>query len=112
MRKTYVIFIVLLILLTVGGITAFVRAETTRLDAATMKAALRTTAIEEQGFIDDVLILVNEGIIPADLVDSTFQWARKKNSKHRFQYFKKGLIVRAEKIEIDLQALIRDLHAS
>ena len=56
-----------------------------------MKAALRTTTIEEGGFIDSVLVKVGKGQIPADLVDSTFQWARKKPYKHRFQYFKHGV---------------------
>jgi hypothetical protein len=70
------------------------------LDAATMKAALRTDAIEEGGFIDGILLRVSKGTLPADLVDSTFQWARKKPYKHRFQYFKQALIVRAAAIGI------------
>lgn len=76
-------------------------ASATRLDAATIKAALRTTTVEEQGFVDRVVALTNEGTLPADLVDSTLQWARKK-PKHRFQYFKQALIVRAAKLGIDL----------
>ncbi|MGD0381924.1 MAG: hypothetical protein ABSA77_00285 [Thermoguttaceae bacterium] len=77
-------------------------ANTTRLDATTMKAALRTTTIEEAGFIDYVLAKVNKGLLPADMVDGTFQWARKKPYKHRFQYFKQALIVRAERIGVNL----------
>jgi len=72
-----------------------------RLDAETMRSALRTATPEENGFIDYVLALVDEGRLPRWLVESTFQWARKK-PRHRFQYFKRGLIVRAAQIGIDL----------
>ncbi|MBN2581274.1 MAG: hypothetical protein JXB10_20000 [Pirellulales bacterium] len=81
------------------AIPASSQAATTRFDAETMKAALRTTRIEDQGFIDDVLVLVGKGVLPADLVDSTFAWARRKH-RHRFQYFKYGLIYRANKLGI------------
>ena len=64
------------------------------LDADTMKAALRTATPEEDGFIDHVLALVEAGRLPRSLVESTFQWARRK-TKNRFQYFRHGLIVRA-----------------
>ena len=63
-------------------------------DADTMKAALRTATPEEDGFIDHVLALVEAGRLPRSLVESTFQWARRK-TKNRFQYFRHGLIVRA-----------------
>lgn len=102
MCKTRTIIIVLLALLAFCWISAVLQADTTRLDAATMKAALRTTAVEEEGFIDYVLTKVNKGLLPADLVDSTFQWARKKPYKHRFQYFKQALIVRANNIGIKI----------
>jgi len=76
-------------------------AEGTRLSAATIKAALRTTTIEEGGFVERVINLTKEGVLPADLVDSTFQWARKK-PVHRFQFFKRGVTVRAAKLGIAL----------
>jgi hypothetical protein len=100
MGKTHAMLIVMLSLLAFGMVSTTIGADSTRLDADTMKAALRTAAPEEAGFIDYVLILVGKGKLPADLVDSTFQWARKKPAKHRFQYFKQGLIVRAENIGI------------
>jgi hypothetical protein len=93
----------LLSLLSFGVIMAsVVWGETTRLNAETMKAALRTDTIEEDGFIDYVIGKVNKGQLPADLVDSTFQWARKKSTKHRFQYFKYALMVRASYIGIKI----------
>lgn len=64
------------------------------LDADTMKAALHTATPEEDGFIDHILVLVEAGRLRRSLVESTFQWARRK-TKNRFQYFRRGLIVRA-----------------
>ena len=72
------------------------------LDAATMRMALRTTPIETQGFIDRVLDLVDQGVLPIDMVHSTFDWARKKPD-HKFQYFRFGMIVRAASIGVKLQ---------
>jgi len=76
-------------------------AQATRLNAATIKAALRTATPEEAGFVERVVNLTKDGVLPADLVDSTFQWARKK-PKHRFQYFKRGIVVRAAALGIAL----------
>jgi hypothetical protein len=64
------------------------------LDAATMKVALHTATPQEDGFIDRVLAMVDEGTLPLDLVESTFLWARKK-PKHKFIYFREGLKLRA-----------------
>jgi hypothetical protein len=102
MSKTRWMFLLLLSMLAISAISATVWSGTSRFDAATMKAALRTTTIEEQGFITAVLHLVDTGVLPADLVDSTFMWARKKPAKYRFQYFKFGLIFRANKLGITL----------
>jgi hypothetical protein len=71
------------------------------LDAATIKAALRTATPEEGCFVERIVAMTNAGRIPVELVDSTLQWARKK-PKHRFQFFKQALIVRAAKQGIEL----------
>ena len=76
-------------------------AEAGPLDAKTIKVALHTATPEEDGFIDHVLALVNRGNLPLDMVESTFLWARKK-PYHKFQYFKRGLTVRAEQQGIQL----------
>lgn len=76
-------------------------AEASSLDAETMKVALHTATPEEGGFIDYVLDLVDRGTLPVDLVESTFLWAKKK-PRNKFQYFKRGLILRAKKRGIDL----------
>ena len=70
-------------------------------DANTMKAVLHTAAPEEDGFIDRVLAKVDKGVLPLDMVESTFLWARKK-SRHKFQYFKAGMIARAQDAGIKL----------
>jgi len=78
-----------------GSLAALADAGTSgRLDAATIKAALRTTTTEEKGFVDRVVALVDSGTLPRSLVDGTLLWARKK-SRNRFQYFKRALIERA-----------------
>ena len=84
---------------------AAVRAETSSpdLDAEKIKALLRTMTVEENGFVDRVLKMVSDGRLPSSLVDSTLQWARKKPYKHRFQYFKQALIVRAAAIGITIK---------
>ncbi|MGA2059543.1 MAG: hypothetical protein ABSG67_03605 [Thermoguttaceae bacterium] len=97
------LLLILAVLAFFAWISASSKADSTRLDAATMKAALRTDTTEEGGFIDYLIMRVNKGTLPADLVDSTFQWARKKPYKHRFQYFKQALIVRAAAIGITIK---------
>ncbi|NLY00258.1 MAG: hypothetical protein GXY83_29525 [Rhodopirellula sp.] len=90
-----------LIVLAIGIVGSSVRANSTILDAATIKAGLHTAAPEDEGFVERVVDLSNQGKLPAKLVDSTFQWARKK-PRNKFQYFKRGLILRARRIGIEL----------
>lgn len=75
--------------------------EASPLDASTMKIALHTATPEEDGFIEYVLARVDAGTLPLDLVESTFLWAKKK-ARNKFQYFKHGLILRAEERGIHL----------
>lgn len=72
-----------------------------RLNAAQIKAGLRTATPEENGFVDRVVGLAQAGTLPPQLVESTFQWARKK-PKFQFQYFKRGVTLRAAKLGITL----------
>lgn len=78
-----------------------VRAAGMALDAAKMKVALHTATVEEGGFIEYVVDQVQHNQLPASLVESTFLWARKK-PMYRFQYFKRGLILRAQQLGIAL----------
>jgi hypothetical protein len=97
-RKTVLLTLVVLVLaaLWIGPSRA-----SDGLDAAKIKAALRTAAPEEEGFVDRVVDMTVQGKLPADLVEKTFVWARSK-PKLRFQYFKKAMIIQAEKIGIRL----------
>ena len=74
------------------------------LDAAKIKAGLRTATPEEHGFVERVVDLAKKGKIPPALVESTFQWARKRPFQHRFEFFKQALIVRAAKEGIRIDA--------
>jgi len=85
-----------------AGVAGMARAdEAIRLDAATIKAVLRTATIEEGGFVNRVVALVDQGKLPASLVDSTLQWARRK-PRHKFQFFKRALIERAARLGITI----------
>lgn len=71
------------------------------LDADTVKAALHTATAEEEGFVEHVVDLVGRGKLPRELFDSTFLWAKRK-PRNKFQYFKRALILRAEREGIRL----------
>ena len=88
-------------LLSAAIIAADRAAAATALDAEKMKAALVTAKPEENGFVDRVVAMTKQGQLPVSLVESTFQWARKR-PQYRFQFFKRALIVRAAKIGINL----------
>jgi hypothetical protein len=77
------------------GMTPALLADQTILDAEAMKRVLRPPTEADNAFIDNVVAMVQRGKLPASLVDSTLQWARKK-SKRRFHYFKQALILRAK----------------
>ena len=69
------------------------------LDANTMKVALHAGTPEAGKFIDHVLAMVDKGTLPLDMVESTFLWAR-KTPRHKFYYFREGLIRRAAAVGI------------
>jgi hypothetical protein len=89
------------IILVLLAATLVSTAEADVLDPATMKAVLRAVTPEQEAFIDNVLVRVKKGILPLELVQSTFLWAKKK-PRHRFYYFKQALTVRAAKQGIKL----------
>ena len=67
-----------------------------------MRVALRTTKDEENGFLESVVKMTHDGDLPANLVESTFLWARKK-PKNKFEYFKRALVLRAADRGIQLK---------
>jgi hypothetical protein len=95
MRAVSVPVLVGLILLL--GITSVCHADP--LDPEQIKAILRTNTEQEDGFIERAVAMVNNGTLPAELFQSTFLWARKKQ-KHKFQYFQQALTLRAADIGI------------
>ncbi len=91
------LLLVACLVLALGLHTTYCSAQSVRLDAATIKAGLRTTAIEENGFVDRVVDQVNKGELPARVVYSAFLWAKRK-PKRKFQYFRYAVIVLAAQV--------------
>ena len=74
-----------------------------RLDAGTIQAGLRTADEDEVAYIRFVVALVDQGRLSRRLVESTFQWARRKPVfQKRFQYFKLALITLAARQGVQL----------
>jgi len=60
-------------------------------DAEKIKAALQTVTLEEKGFVDRALRMVDEEKLSPELVQGTFVRARKQQ-RLKFQQFKFGLL--------------------
>lgn len=71
-----------------------------------LEKGLRARRKVEFEFIQQVLKAVDDEVLPKDLVQSSFNWARKKHSK-RIQYFQQSLVTRARKRGIDFNAKLR-----
>jgi hypothetical protein len=71
------------------------------LDPEAIKAALRTTVIEEDNYITFLVTLVNQSRLPRVTFDTSFRWARRK-SYLRFQFFKRAVISQADQAGIVL----------
>jgi hypothetical protein len=99
MHKLYLPLLVALTLLATPWIRTASAEE--KLTADVMKVALHTSTDQENGFIEHVLHLVDQKVLPLDLVQSTFLWARKK-PVNKFFYFKEGLVLRAKARGINL----------
>lgn len=61
------------------------------MNAEVLKASLQTATPEEEGFIGYVLGLVQQGVLPPEIVQSAYLWAKRK-PKYKFQYFKRVVI--------------------
>ncbi len=108
MRTQYACLALLALLAAILSLPRVAHGQRMSLTAEEMKHALHTARPEEDGFIDDVVDRVNNARrpasqrLPAAMVESTFQWARSKNTRHRFQYFRRALIIRAARIGVRL----------
>ena len=71
------------------------------LDPEAIKAALKTTAIEDDNFVLFVVTLVDQSRLPRVTFDTSFRWARRK-SYLQFQFFKRAVIAQADRAGIVL----------
>jgi hypothetical protein len=71
----------------------------------TLERALRARRPQEFAYIAMVVEKVDDGTLPRDLVESTFQWARKKQTRHQVVYFAHALRIRAAKLGIELEPI-------
>jgi hypothetical protein len=74
-----------------------------------LRTGLRAFTPADFVFIDLVVLRVNQGVLPRELVDSTFLWARRRvqtthpNYRQRpIVYFQPALAIRARKLGISL----------
>jgi hypothetical protein len=74
-----------------------------------LRTGLKAVAPADFVFIDLVVLRVNQGVLPRNLVDSTFLWARRRvQSTHpRYRqrpmvYFQPALAIRARKLGVSL----------
>jgi hypothetical protein len=84
-----------------------------KLDADAIKAALRTTVVEDNNYTAFLVTLADQGRLPRALIDTSMDWARKR-AKLQFQYFKQAVIILAGRDGItlpgDTPPLRRDVH--
>jgi len=66
-----------------------------------LEKGLKARRPVEFNFIARVVELVEQDTLPLSLVDGTFHWARRQR-EHPFQYFERGLRLRAKKIGVTL----------
>jgi len=71
------------------------------LDADAIRAALKTTAIEEDNYISFLVTLVNQSRLPRVVFDTSYRWVQRKGYL-RFQFFKRAVIAQADRAGIAL----------
>lgn len=72
-----------------------------RLDPEAIRAALKTTAIEEDNYISFLVTLVDQSRLPRVIFDTSFRWVQRKGYL-RFQFFKRAVIAQADRAGIVL----------
>lgn len=60
-----------------------------------LEMGLRVQRPQDFEFIAHVVRLVDRGVLPESMVNSTFLWARRKSGKFAPQYFERALRIRA-----------------
>src|SRR5688572_7890456 len=61
----------------------------------TLKFGLKCRLPSEFAFVDLVVLKVDQGLLPKDLVLSQFNWSRQQSAKIPFPYFQFGMRKRA-----------------
>ncbi len=64
----------------------------------TLEKGLRARRPQEFQFIDNVVTLVQLKILPQQLVETTFLWARRQHARIPFPYFRRALQIRAARL--------------
>ncbi|MCA9152773.1 MAG: hypothetical protein KDA92_25890 [Planctomycetales bacterium] len=67
----------------------------------TLEKGLRARRPEEFAFLERVILQVDQGQLPLDLVRSTFDWARHKRP-YPYVYFERAIKIRAARIGVDV----------
>jgi hypothetical protein len=57
-----------------------------------LRTGLKAVTPGDFAFIDLVVLRVNQGALPRNLVDSTFLWARRRVETQRTQYLKRPIV--------------------
>ncbi len=98
-------------LLSVLALADPVRSEAaSRLDADEMAIALDTAHPDEEAYVTYTVALVDLRVLSRDLVDSSFQWARRKPVRRKkFQYFKHAVTALAAKVHVTMPQGTPDL---
>ncbi len=97
--------VVLLVVLSAGWAQT-ARAEAP-MDADLIKALLRAGTPQQRTFIDNVVAMTNAGLLPRDVVESSYYWAMRKPKRLRPEYFKHALLYRLDKanVQVDFSAV-------
>jgi hypothetical protein len=67
-----------------------------------LRAELRTANPDEEAFLTYVATLLEQNRLPREMVESVFQWARRKPALKRAEYFRQAMINRAAEFGITL----------
>jgi hypothetical protein len=62
--------------------------------------SLRPRSPQEFEFLDRVVELVDQDKLPLRIVESAFNYARKKHRRYRFPYFQRAVVILAARVAI------------
>ena len=68
-----------------------------------LTAGLQARRPADVAYIGRVVEMVEEGKLPAKLVDSTFLWAMRRRQRHPLPAFREALRLQADRLGIDVE---------